>query len=58
MGNITVGNASVPTWPKYELDTPKNVVWNSNMSWVESDTWRKEGIDFINYGGVDKELWS
>ncbi|PQE26620.1 Carboxylesterase protein [Rutstroemia sp. NJR-2017a BVV2] len=58
MGNITVGNTTVPTWPKYELGAPKNVVWNSNMSWVESDTWRKEGIDFINYGGVDRELWS
>ncbi|PQE03600.1 carboxylesterase protein [Rutstroemia sp. NJR-2017a BBW] len=58
MGNLTVGNASVPTWPKYQLGAPKNVVWNSNMSWVESDTWRKEGIDFINYGGVDRELWS
>lgn len=34
------------------------MVLNSNKTFVEDDTWRKEGIDFINWGGVDRELWS
>lgn len=44
----------LPTWPKYSLDQPTNMVLNSNLSWVEVDTWRKEGIAFIN--SIDREL--
>ncbi|CCD51981.1 similar to lipase (secreted protein) [Botrytis cinerea T4] len=49
---------NLPHWPLYNKDTPKNMVLNSNKTFVEDDTWRKEGIDFINWGGVDRELWS
>ena len=41
-------NGSLPDWPNYALDAPKNLVLNSNGSFVEADTWRKEGIAFIN----------
>ena len=44
----------LPTWPKYSLDKPTNMVLNSNGSWVEDDTWRREGIAFIN--SIDREL--
>ena len=39
---------SLPYWPKYDLWKPKNMVLNSNKTFVEDDTWRKEQIDFIN----------
>ena len=43
------GNGSVEVWPKYELDEPKDFVFEVNKtSGVEADTWRAEGIDFIN----------
>ena len=44
----------LPYWPKYDLSTPKNIVLNSNLTYVEDDTFRKEGIDFIN--SIDREL--
>ncbi|KAH6691142.1 Alpha/Beta hydrolase protein [Leptodontidium sp. MPI-SDFR-AT-0119] len=46
--NTSRGNSTLPHWPKYDLDTPQNMVLNSNQTYVEPDTWRKEGIDFIN----------
>ncbi|KAF2110206.1 carboxylesterase [Lophiotrema nucula] len=51
-GNATKGG--LPNWPKYDLDAPKNMVLNSNGSFVEADTWRKEGIAFIN--SISREL--
>lgn len=45
-----------PEWPRYSLDKPQNVVLNATQSWVEDDTWRKEGIAFINSPEVSKEL--
>jgi len=45
-----------PRWPRYSLDEPRNVVLNATRSWVEDDTWRKEGIAFINSPEVSKEL--
>ncbi|KAF1983101.1 carboxylesterase family protein-like protein [Aulographum hederae CBS 113979] len=43
------GRGDVPPWPKYELDDPKNIVFDANVtSFVEADTWRKEGIKLIN----------
>lgn len=44
----------LPYWPRYELDTPKNIVLNASGSWVEDDTFRKEGIAFMNT--IDREL--
>lgn len=46
----------LPNWPKYELEAPKNIVLNATESWVEDDTWRKEGIAYINTPEVSKEL--
>jgi len=47
------GNASVPAWPKYKLDKPEDFVFEVNRtSRVEADTWRKEGIDFINQNAL------
>ncbi|GAA6061450.1 hypothetical protein JCM10212_005653 [Sporobolomyces blumeae] len=40
-------NGSVPEWPNYQ-DSPKNFVFRRNGSWVEPDTYRKEGIAYIN----------
>lgn len=37
-------------WPVYNLDSPQNMVWDVNrteLGYVEPDTWRKEGIQFI-----------
>lgn len=47
-------SGGLPNWPKYSLAEPTNMVLNSNGSFVEADTWRKEGIAFIN--SISKEL--
>ena len=48
-----MGNKSVPEWPKYRLDEPEDFVFEVNRtSRVEADTWRKEGIDFINQNAL------
>ncbi|TVY82860.1 Lipase [Lachnellula suecica] len=52
--NTSRGNSTLPVWPKYDLSSPKNMVLNSNLTYVEDDTFRKEGIDFIN--SIDREL--
>ncbi|KAK3066950.1 hypothetical protein LTR53_016467, partial [Teratosphaeriaceae sp. CCFEE 6253] len=49
-GNVT----GLPTWPRYELGAPKNMVLNANGSFVEDDTFRREGIAFIN--SITREL--
>lgn len=51
-GNVT----GLPHWPKYSLEAPTNMVLNSNGSWVEPDTFRSEGIAFIN--SILRELWA
>lgn len=43
-------------WPLYSLDSPQNIVLNATESWVEADTWRREGIAYINTPEVSKEL--
>ncbi|TGO88736.1 hypothetical protein BPOR_0144g00060 [Botrytis porri] len=58
VSNGTSISRNLPYWPLYNKDAPKNIVLNSNKTYIEDDTWRKEGIDFINWGGVDRELWS
>lgn len=46
-------DAAVPSWPKYEVEDPRDFVFEVNVtSRVESDTWRKEGIDFINQNAL------
>lgn len=42
-------NATQADWPAYTLEDPMNMVWDANKtSYPEPDTWRKEGIDWIN----------
>lgn len=50
MGNAT----GLPTWPRYSSQAPTNMVLNSHGSFVEEDTWRREGVAFIN--SISREL--
>ncbi|EON99732.1 putative carboxylesterase family protein [Phaeoacremonium minimum UCRPA7] len=45
-----------PHWPKYVLNSPENMVFNATHVFVEADTWRKEGISFMNTYEVAREL--
>ncbi|KAI9758761.1 MAG: hypothetical protein M4579_002864 [Chaenotheca gracillima] len=46
--------AKLPRWPRYSIKEPTNMVLNSNKSFVEPDTYRKEGIAFLNT--ISREL--
>jgi len=46
----------LPRWPRYSLEQPTNMVLNASGSFVEPDTFRKEGIAFINSAKVSREL--
>lgn len=46
----------LPIWPKYSLEAPTNMVLNVTGPWVEPDTWRKEGIAYLNTYDVAREL--
>lgn len=46
----------LPEWPKYSLEAPVNMVLNVTGPWVEADTWRKEGIAYMNTYDVAREL--
>lgn len=48
----------LPHWPKYNLDKPENMVLNATHPYVEPDTWRKDGIAFMNTYDVSRELLS
>ncbi|KAK1991882.1 carboxylesterase [Colletotrichum falcatum] len=54
----TTATSLLPRWPRYDVGAPKNMVLNASSSFVEDDTWRKEGIDFINSYEVARELLS
>lgn len=46
--NTGVDNGTT-TWEKYDNRNPKLMVFDANVtSHLEDDTWRKEGIEFIN----------
>ncbi|KAM0263126.1 hypothetical protein ACHAPA_008959 [Fusarium lateritium] len=49
--------SKLPKWPKYSTSKPKNMVLNATRNWVEDDTWRKEGIEYINSYEVARELY-
>lgn len=51
-----VGAVALPPWPRYSLDEPTNMVLNASGPWVEADTWRKEGIAYLNTYEVAREL--
>ena len=46
----------LPRWPRYDLRAPKNVVLNATKPWVEEDTYRGEGIAYLNSYEVAREL--
>lgn len=48
--------ALLPRWPRYGLDEPVNMVLNASGPWVEADTWRREGIAYLNTYEVAREL--
>ncbi|VUC23902.1 unnamed protein product [Clonostachys rosea] len=48
----------LPYWPRYSLSRPQNMVFDANGSFLESDTWRKEGITYLNSAPVSRELLS
>lgn len=49
-------NGLLPHWPEYSLQEPTNMVLNASRSYVEADTFRKEGIAFMNQPYVSREL--
>jgi carboxylesterase type B len=54
--NGTNGTGSLPLWPKYDVERPRNMVLNAERCYVEDDSYRKEGIAFINSPAVAREL--
>lgn len=46
----------LPYWPKYDVGKPVNMVLNASGPYVEPDTFRKEGIEFLNTFEVAREL--
>ncbi|KAL6238341.1 hypothetical protein BDW75DRAFT_237440 [Aspergillus navahoensis] len=45
-------------WEKYGADEPVDIVFDANVTglgYLEDDTWRKEGIDFLN--SIARILW-
>jgi hypothetical protein len=57
-GSQDVEENILPAWSLYDLNAPTNMVLNATGSWVEDDTWRKDGIAYINTADVLKELLS
>ncbi|KAI0872072.1 alpha/beta-hydrolase [Hypoxylon argillaceum] len=49
---------ALPYWPVYDIKKPKNMVLNATRNWVEDDTWRKEGIEFMMRPEVAREMLS
>lgn len=47
---------AMPSWPRYDLDRPVNLVLNAEGNYVEDDTYRKEGMAFMNSPEVAREL--
>lgn len=42
--------ADTPAWPLYNHEKPQNMVWDvntTNLAYVEDDTWRQSGIQWI-----------
>jgi hypothetical protein len=51
-------SSALPWWPRYDLRRPVNMVLNAARSYVEHDTYRKEGIAYMNTPAVSRELLS
>jgi hypothetical protein len=54
----TNDSSALPLWPRYDLSRPVNRVLNASRSYVEDDTYRKEGIAYMNSAAVARELLS
>jgi hypothetical protein len=54
--NGTDGTDFLPHWPRYDDEEPKNMVLSASRCCIEDDTYRKEGIAFINSAAVAREL--
>lgn len=48
--------ANVPHWPRYSVEEPVNMVFNASEIFLEDDTYRKDGMVFINSPVVTREL--
>ena len=61
-GDAAGGNGSslnalpLPYWPKYDVRNPVNMVLNASGPFIEPDTFRREGIEFLNTFEVAREL--
>ena len=49
-------SSALPRWPRYDLDRPVNMVLNASGNYLEDDTYRKEGIAYMNSPAVAREL--
>lgn len=47
---------NVPYWPRYSVKEPVNLVFNASGIYLEDDTYRKDGMEFINSPAVTREL--
>ncbi|KAH8881217.1 carboxylesterase [Thozetella sp. PMI_491] len=57
--NTSRGTGStLPVWPRYDLGGPKNIVLDANGSYIEDDTYRREGMEFMNSVAADLQIWS
>ena len=54
--NDSSSGALLPYWPRYSPESPANMVLNATRSCVEADTFRAEGIAFINTADVSRKL--
>ncbi|KAJ6049612.1 hypothetical protein N7444_006328 [Penicillium canescens] len=55
-GHSDESHEDIPYWPRYTVLNPRNMVLNASGSYVESDTYRREGISFLNSPEVSREL--
>jgi hypothetical protein len=52
----SINALTLPYWPNYNIGNPVNMVLNASGPYVEPDTFRKEGIEFLNTFDVAREL--
>ncbi|KAH7374541.1 lipase [Plectosphaerella cucumerina] len=51
-------NGPLPAWPRYDLGEPKNMVLSAEKCYLEDDTYRREGMAYLNSPEVARELLS
>lgn len=50
------GAQGLPPWPRYDVEEPRNMVLNAEGCFVEDDTYRREGMAYLNSPEVAREL--